>query len=120
MWPFKKKRSVVSFQEFRRSYVPPEPIPVQNPIEVETVCPICACIYPPRSVSSEYPFCPDCSSEGMDLEVIPLKIFLNSTSLSEFDEMLARWEAVDGFRPEYKQLKSDRLRHLRSLKVAER
>ena len=56
----------------------------------------------------------------MDLEVISLENFLNSTSLSEFDEMLARWEAADGFRPEYKQLKSDRLRHLRSLKVAER
>jgi hypothetical protein len=56
----------------------------------------------------------------MDLEVIPLKRFLNSKSLSELDEMLAQWEAVDGFRPEYKQLKSDRLRHLRQLKVAER
>jgi hypothetical protein len=52
--------------------------------------------------------------------VIPLKAFLDSKSLPDFDEMLAQWEAADGFRPEYKQLKSDRLRHLRSLKVAER
>ena len=120
MWPFKKKQRVVSFQEFRRSYVPPEPIPIQNPIEGETVCPVCACIFPPKSVSSDYPFCPDCSSEGMDLEVILLERFLKSTSVSELDEMLARWEVVDGFRPEYKQLKSDRLRHLRSLKNAGR
>jgi hypothetical protein len=120
MWPFDKKRRGVSFQEFRANYVPPEPVPIQNPIEVETVCPICACIFPPRSVSSEYPFCPDCSSEGMDLDVIPLKTFLESKGLPDFDEMLAHWEAADGFRPEYKQLKSDRLRHLRSLKVAQR
>jgi hypothetical protein len=52
--------------------------------------------------------------------VIPLQIFLDSKSVLDFDEMLARWEAVDGFRPEYKQLKADRLRHLRSRKGAER
>jgi hypothetical protein len=123
MWPFNKKRRSVSgtsFQEFLRTYVPAVPVPVQNPIEVKTVCPLCACLFQPGSVSADFPFCPDCSSEAMDIEVLPLDGFLDSKSLADFDDMLARWEAADGFRSEYKQLKSDRLRHLRSLKLEER
>jgi hypothetical protein len=123
MWPFKKRPKVQptgSFQEFLRTYVPPEPKPVADPFNVETVCPLCADVFPPGAVSRAYPFCPDCSSEGIDFEVQPLQDFLSNKTAGDFDEMLARWESADGFRPEYKMLKSNRIRHLKALKLAGR
>ena len=50
----------------------------------------------------------------------PLKDFLCSKIVGDFDDMLARWESAEGFRPEYKQVKSDRIHHLKALKVAGR
>lgn len=123
MWPFNKKpkaQSTGSFQEFMRTYVPPEPKAVEEPFCVETVCPLCADLFPSGAVSKVYPFCPDCSSEGIDFEVQPLKDFLGSKTVDDFEDMLARWESAEGFRPEYKQVKSDRIRHLKALKLAGR
>jgi hypothetical protein len=89
MWPFKKKPEVQSFQEFRRTYVPP----------------------------AYYPFCPDCSSEGIELQVVPLAEFLATTTAEGLDDLLMRWEAIDGFLSAFKDLKSRRIRHLLALKL---
>ncbi|WP_460727620.1 hypothetical protein [Lysobacter rhizosphaerae] len=123
MWPFKKRQKsqpTGSFQEFMRTYAPPEPKPVEDPFDVETVCPLCADLFPPDAVPKAYPFCPDCSSEGIDFEVQPLKDFLGGKSVDDFDDMLTRWESAEGFRPEYKLIKSNRIRHLKALKLAGR
>jgi len=62
--------------------------------------------------------CPVCAIEAGDVRVVPLEEFLKDHSLADFDEWILRWEAADGFRSEYKQRKSERLRHLRQLKNA--
>jgi hypothetical protein len=117
MWPFKKKPKVQSFQEFRRTYVPSEPRVVSNPIETESVCSVCCDIFPPGTVSADYPFCPDCSSEGIELQVVPLADFLAATTAEGLNDLLMRWEAIDGFLPAFKDLKSQRIRHLLALKL---
>ena len=116
MWPFKKKPAVQSFQEFQKSYVRPVAREVPNPITTESVCPLCCDILPPDTVSVDYPFCPDCSSEGIDFEVVPLDDFLGRTTVAELNDLLRRWEATEGFLPAYKELKSQRIRHLIALR----
>lgn len=98
-----------------QAYVPPEPAPVRNPIDVETVCTLCLDRFPPGRLSSDFPFCPDCYSEGMDIEVTPLAQFLAGKRPQDLDEMLARWEATEGFLPGYKALRTERIRQLKAL-----
>lgn len=120
MWPFGRKPKTVagqSFQEFRRTHQAPTPPPVVDPIEVQTLCTICACIFPPGTIARAYPFCNDCSSEGMEIEVELLSDFLGRHSVDDLDAMLKRWESADGYLAEYKKLKSERLRQLKSLKL---
>jgi len=119
MWPFRKKPdgpdAGQSFQDFVQAYVPPGPVPVCNPIDVETVCLLCLDRFPPGKLSRDFPFCPDCSSEGMDIEVTSLAEFLAGKRPEDFDEMLYRWERAEGFRPEFKALKSERIRQFKAL-----
>lgn len=116
MWPFKKKPAVQSFQEFRNTHVQPQAREVPNPIRTESVCPLCCDIFQPGTISADYPFCPDCSSEGIDFEVALLADFLRKTRADDLSDLLQRWEATDGFLPAYKELKSDRIRRLIALR----
>ena len=91
MWPFRKKQpkadSSVPFQEFLRTYVPAAPRAIENPLPVETVCPVCFTQFPVGTMPADWPMCPDCSSEGMDLGVEPLEAFLASKTLEDLDEI---------------------------------
>jgi hypothetical protein len=122
MWPFRKKPVKTplgeAFQDFLRTYVPPPQMPVQNPITVATVCPICLDRIPPGTVSSDHPYCSDCESEAMTIDVVPLGEFLAAKTIEDFDTMLAKWEAVEGFLPSYKAVKAERIVQLRELKRA--
>ncbi|MFW5432234.1 MAG: hypothetical protein ACKE5M_01260 [Methylophilaceae bacterium] len=124
MWPFRKKPvkkdTGESFQDFLRTYVPPEPMPIVNPIDVETICPLCLDRFPPGTISRDYPSCSDCSSEGMDFGVELLTEYLAGKTSEDFETMLANWETADGFLPEYKALKTKRILKLKDLKFAKR
>jgi hypothetical protein len=91
MWPFCKKHPKAgpgqSSQEFLKSYVPPPRRPVANPLNVETVCPLCFLRYGPGNISADYSVCPDCSGEAIDIEVEPLDSFLHSKTPEDFDEI---------------------------------
>jgi len=120
MWPFRKKPAkalaATPFREFLRTYVPPTPKPVSNPIGEETVCPLCFEQFPAGTVSADYPSCPDCSSEGMDFGVEPLQRFLASKTLEDLDEIAARWQAAEGFLPQHKVHKANNIAQLRARK----
>jgi hypothetical protein len=122
MWPFRKKQpkavASVPFQEFLRTYVPPAPRAIENPLPVETVCPVCFTQFPVGTMPADWPICPDCSSEGMDIGVEPLEVFLASKTLEDLDEIAYRWEAAEGFLPQYKSLKASNIAHLRARKAA--
>ena len=118
MWPFRKKQPRVPFQEFRRTYVPAEQGVIENPLAVETVCPVCFTQFPAGTMSADWPMCPDCSSEGMDLGLEPLESFLASKTLADLDEIASQWDAAEGFLPQYKSLKAGNLAHLRARKAA--
>jgi hypothetical protein len=122
MWPFRKKpvkpQSGESFQDFLRTYVPPPQEPVRNPITAATICPICLDRFPPGTMSNDHPYCSDCESEAMTIDVVPLEEFLAANTVDDFDNMLAKWDATEGFLPEYKALKSQRIVQLRELKRA--
>jgi hypothetical protein len=55
----------------------------------------------------------------VEVEVVALERYLVLHTLENLDDSILRWKAAEGFHPEYKQLKSDRLQHLRNLKLAE-
>ncbi|HEY0335161.1 MAG TPA: hypothetical protein VGC74_15885 [Stenotrophomonas sp.] len=116
MRPFNKNPAVQSFQEFLKTYVRPPVREVLNPITTESVCPLCCDIFQPGTIPADYPFCPDCSSEGIDFEVALLADFLGRTTADDLSDLLKRWEAADGFLPAYKELKSERIRHLIALR----
>lgn len=118
MRPFKKKPRVQPFQKTRQEYRRSDVHEVPNPIGTETVCPLCCYILAPGTVSADYPICPDCSSEGIDFDVVPLADFLDRTTVDKLNDSLRRWESLDGFLPAYKELKSERIRYLISLKQA--
>lgn len=122
MWPFRKKQppapAAKSFQEFLQTYVPPAPRPIQDPLPVETVCPACFTLFPIGEMPAAWPMCPDCSSEGMDLEVEPLDAFLESRTLEDIDQIAARWDAAEGFLPQYKTLKASNIAQVRARKAA--
>ena len=121
MWPFRKKPvkapASSSFQDFLRTYVPPVALPVENPIQEETICPLCFEQFPAGTVSADYPSCPDCASEGMDFGVEFLEAFLAAKTVEELDDIALRWQAVQGFLPQYKALKAERIAQLRARKA---
>ena len=122
MWPFRKKQpkapAPVPFQEFLQNYVPPAPRPIENPLPVETLCPVCFTRFPAGTMPAAWPMCPDCSSEGMDLGVEPLEAFLASKTLEDLDEIAAHWNAAEGFLPRYKAHKANNIAQVRALKAA--
>lgn len=85
----------------------------------ETICPACFERYGSGEIVAAYPACPDCSSEAMDIEVKNFSEFMASTTASELDALLTRWEQAEGFRPEYKKAKAARIRSLRDQKARE-
>lgn len=110
-----KKESGQSFQEFLRTYEQKPQALVKNPIRDEMIFPLCLERFAPGSISSDYPYCADCSSEGIDLAVRPFAGFMAESTPEEFDSMLERWESVEGLRPEYKALKSQRILALKAI-----
>ena len=121
MWPFrknpKKAAAASSFQEFLKTYNPPLQAPIKNPIQEETICPLCFDRFPAGTVSAEYPSCPDCASEGMDFDVEPLTAFLASKTAEDLDKIALNWQAAEGFLPQYKALKLERISELKALKA---
>jgi len=120
MWPFRKnpeKSSTVSFQEFRKTYVPPPQSTVKNPIQHETICPLCFERFPGGTASADYPSCPDCASEGMDFGVESLTAFLATKTIEDLDKISLHWQVAEGFLPQYKALKLERISQLRVLKA---
>lgn len=122
MWPFRKKRpsapASTSFQAFRRTHVPPAPRPIDNPLPVEAVCPVCFTLFPAGTLPAAWPMCPDCASEGIDLGVEPLDAFLASRTLEDLDAIAAEWDAAEGFLPQYKAAKASNIAQLRARKAS--
>lgn len=96
MQPFKKKSTVRPFQEIRQEYGRSEVHEVPNPIGTESVCPLCCDIFPLGTLSADYPICPDCSSEGIDSDVVPLADFLDRTTVDKLNDSLRHWETLGG------------------------
>ncbi len=121
MWPFRKKTvkapAIQSFQEFLRSYAPPAVQPVKNPIQEESICPLCFEQFPAGTVSCDYPSCPECASEGIDFGVEPLEAFLANKTLEELNDIALRWQVTEGFLPQYKALKAERIAKLQARKA---
>lgn len=86
-------------------------------LRYQTICPLCFEQYAPGEIVAEYPMCSDCSSEAMDIEVEALGTFLASKTYAELDDVLQRWERVEGFLPAYKDAKAGRIRALRDQKA---
>lgn len=84
-----------------------------------SICPVCFQQYPPGEVAVDYPFCPDCASEAMDIEVEEFASFMTSKTITDFDVILDRWNQVEGMRPAYKEEKALRIRSLRDQKARE-
>ena len=82
----------------------------------KSICPICFHFYPASLAREEYPFCPDCGSEAMDVSVIPLGEFLNKNSLEELAELRDKWAAATEFRETYKAAKLRRILRVIELK----
>ena len=102
MWPFKKARN------------PDKPL---DRIDEETICPLCLERYPPNDLIEDYPYCPDCGSEGMDIDVEMFSSYMARNTEADFDARLLEWDQAEGFRPEYKAAKRQRIINLRELKA---
>ncbi len=103
MWPLKKRTR--------------DAAPVLK-LDAETICPICLERYPVGTIMRDYPYCPDCSSEGMDFDVETFSSYMARNTEADFDALLQHWDQAEGFRPEYKAAKRQRIVDLQALKAA--
>jgi hypothetical protein len=71
------------------------------PIAERYLCPACFTQYSSTQIQLEWPTCPDCYSEAIEIDVIPLEKFLADTSLAMLQEWLDSWASAKGFNPEY-------------------
>lgn len=94
----------------------PAPVVQYAMIEGQTICPACLATYPSGTIIAEWPYCPDCSSEAMDIDVQNLEAYLASHTMEDFDRMLATWHGSDKFLPGFKALVIERIERLRVLK----
>jgi len=99
MWPFRSK---------------PRSTPM---LQHRTICPLCFEQYGAGEIVADYPMCPDCSSEAMDIEVEGFADFMAEKTYAELNDVLQRWESTDGFLPAYKDAKAARIRALRDQKA---
>jgi hypothetical protein len=81
-----------------------------------SICPLCFRLYPSSLARSEWPMCADCSSEAIDMDVIPLRRYLADNSLRELTELRDSWAASDEFLPAYKAEKLKRISYVLELK----
>lgn len=86
-------------------------------LKYPTICPLCFGRYGPGEIIAAYPTCPDCSSEAIDVEVEDFASFMASKTYADLDDVLRRWEQVEGFLPAYKEAKASRIRALRDQKA---
>ncbi|HEY2008661.1 MAG TPA: hypothetical protein VGH23_06725 [Rhizomicrobium sp.] len=110
MWPFGKK---IETQETGAVVKKAE----LEKLGYETICTICLERYPPGMLLARYPTCPDCDSEGMGIFVEKFDEYMAGKNAQYFDDMLKWWESKEGFRPEYKALKTRRIVELRDRKL---
>ena len=101
MWPFRKKRN--------------SPV-LAAKLPYETICPACLERFGPGQIAPDYPFCSDCSSEGMDIEVEAFDSFMASKSCADFAAMQSRLQEAGGLLPAFKNLKASRVRSLTKYK----
>lgn len=87
-------------------------------IAEETICPICLDRFEPGTIVKDYPYCSDCSSEGMDIDVEGFSSYMNRNTTADFDALLSKWDQAEGFLPEYKAAKRQRIIDLRQLKAS--
>jgi hypothetical protein len=96
MWPFRPKKTKLTYP---------------------TICSLCFERYGPGEIAADYPMCPDCSSEAMEIEVENFASFMASKTYADLEDALQRWQQVEGFRPAYKEAKASRIRALRDEKA---
>ncbi len=87
-------------------------------LSVETICPRCLERHPAGSISRQYPTCPECSSEAVDVFVVAYEEFLHRNSVEQLEEMRDKWNARTGFLPEFKALVVGRIQDLLRAKHA--
>jgi hypothetical protein len=75
----------------------------------QSICPICFDVYPASSAAQDPALCPDCGSEAIDIELVPLGTFLAETSTQKLTELRERWIAATGFLESYKAAKLQRI-----------
>jgi len=75
----------------------------------KSICPVCFTIWPIEQARKGYGTCPDCDSEAIGIELVPLDQFLKDETVESLRELLAKWEKAEGFYESYKQAKSKRI-----------
>jgi hypothetical protein len=83
----------------------------------QAICPLCYNLYPETLAHKKYPFCPDCGSEAIDVEVVPLRRYLAETSTASLIQWRDSWAAITGFRENYKAAKLERIERAMLLKA---
>ena len=72
-------------------------------------CPLCFSIFRKMQVDPAYPMCGDCSSEGLDFELVPFGEFLGQTSVERLHEIERDWAQSTEFLESYKTAKAARI-----------
>jgi hypothetical protein len=75
----------------------------------KSICPLCFNIWPIEYARKGYGECPDCGSEAIGVDLVPLNQFLKDETLESLRALLAKWDKATGFYESYKQAKRKRI-----------
>ena len=84
--------------------------------DANCICPICFKTHPIAMARAQYRECPDCGSEAIGVDLVPLSEYLAGHTLEALQEQREQWAIVTGFYESYKADKLKRIDHVIALK----
>lgn len=81
-------------------------------IEQLHVCEICFHTYPSSSVNPEWPTCPDCESEALSINLIPLRTYLESSDRQALEDIKTKIMSNTNLYEHYRKAVADRIEGL--------
>ena len=71
------------------------------------ICPLCFLQFPRSAAMAT---CPDCGSEAIEIDAVPLSQYLTDHTLNDLQTLLAKWDAAaKSFNPSYHAAKRARM-----------
>jgi hypothetical protein len=81
-----------------------------------SICPVCWRTFEAGEIQVEWPTCPDCYSEAVEVEVLPFDDFVRSKSIADLQEAVRSWQDKGELRESFRKTVVKRIRSVIEVK----